>query len=846
MEFFLGLFQRVTTRFPGVTLIALGVVSVTLGYFISTLRVANDPQEFLPNDPLAQASKQIEAQFGASSFAQTVYVRFVPKPGQKIESAQAVLEMESVLRMLRAVPGIQSATGIPDYVKALRRELHGGQLAYAQLPSKGRNDDLGYSLDDLARLTLERMSLAKRFVSAQGTAIVTATVERGANLIEVSRDVDEKLTPLRQAAQATDFSAFSYGSILDLFNRTTQRDARLFLPLVAALALLAIAWVFRYTDVRSLSIMGLLWLGISAISFSTNLILTSGLGLAIVLLVIWSFRRLSNLYLPLGTVLLAGLWTFGLLGVLGLPFNFLMLAVIPLLLGVGIDYPMYLLYRYEEERQRGLAGTPAIAQALRKVGSALTLTTLTSIAGFSSLVGINSPPVQAFGMLSNLAVASSYLITLLFVPAMKQLLKEPARVAGSFGQNRLGQALSNYAGRMNRRAIAASVLLIVMSIGLYLYWSGHSLKTVAYDPRRLLPANEALVQLYDQINDEFHIYDEAQILLKGDVTKVEAMRSLVVDIPARLSASPYTQKLTSIAQYVDDLRSTNTTVEKMFESKISSQDLNSAYRWIFDYIFSRPELRSEAESLIQADPSGHYTALLMRVNTLRSPDQAGISEVAQDISRRLVDMVSDDRDRGSISTSTKPESFYQIYQKKLQHTELQMTVTGAPYLQSLSLSILQDSLYRSLVLSLVLCALIMMIALRSVRWGLISLMPVALTAWLVLGTIRLLGIELSVATAMVTAISIGLGVDYAIHWVERFREERDLRRATARTGEALFGDFITTLAAFVSLIFGQIIWNRDFGLLAAIAMTYAFLLTVFVFPALLSFVKPWLPAPKEG
>ncbi len=804
---FLRVLQQVATRFPVLTLVCIVAISVGMGYAATRLRVANDPQEFLPNHPLAQASKQIEAEFGASHFAQTVYVRFVAKPNQLVESAPAVLDMESVL---------------PDYVKVLRRELHGGDEAYAQLPPENATDGYGYALSDLVRMTLHRMTLAKRFVSAQGTAIVTATIGREADLLQVAREVETRLVPLRSTSQATEFSVFSYGALINQFNRATRSDVKIFLPLAAALALLAIAWVFRYTDLKSLGLIGLLWACIAAISLSPNLAGTAALVVATLVLAILFFRRLSNLFLPFATVLLAGLWTFGLLGLSGMPLNFLMLAVIPLLLGVGIDYPVYLLYRYEEERQAGHAGPIAISNAFIKVGRALTLTTLTSIAGFSSLIGINSPPVQAFGMLSNFAILSSFLVTLLFVPAVKQLLHEPARPSGSFAQNRLGQALAWYADWMNRRVVSVVILLIVAGMSLIFYINGNTLKTVAYDPRRLLPQDQVLVQLYDDINDEFHTYDEVQILIEGDVTRLEAMRSLIVDIPSRLAASPYTQKMMSIAQYVDDLRNANQLVEQTFEEKIRQGDPPVAYRWVFDHIFSRPKLREEAETLLKADSQGRYTALLMRVNTLRSPDQASITHVAQDISARLSEVKTE-----------------------LASANLQMTVTGAPFLQSLSLAVLQDSLYRSLILSVILCALIMMIVLRSITWGLIGIVPVALAAWLVVGTIRATGLELSVATAMVTAISIGLGVDYAIHWVQRFREEGDLRHATARTGEALFGDYLTTLAAFISLIFGQILWNRDFGILAATAMSYAFGLTVLVFPALLSLVRPWIHVHKE-
>jgi uncharacterized membrane protein YdfJ with MMPL/SSD domain len=64
-----------------------------------------------------------------------------------------------------------------------------------------------------------------------------------------------------------------------------------------------------------------------------------------------------------------------------------------------------------------------------------------------------------------------------------------------------------------------------------------------------------------------------------------------------------------------------------------------------------------------------------------------------------------------------------------------------------------------------------------------------LVTGLLLGTVSFLKLELNAATAIVAAISIGLGVDYAIHLIQRFREERDLSVAVSRTGEALFAAF---------------------------------------------------------
>ncbi len=128
MDHFLSFFGRAAERYPKTVLLALLVITVTLGYQITRLKVANDPQEFLPDHPTVRVAKQIEKEFGVGNFSHLIAVRFAPKANYRIDSPQAILEMEAVLRALRKVEGISSAEGIPDFVKFARQELHGGDL----------------------------------------------------------------------------------------------------------------------------------------------------------------------------------------------------------------------------------------------------------------------------------------------------------------------------------------------------------------------------------------------------------------------------------------------------------------------------------------------------------------------------------------------------------------------------------------------------------------------------------------------------------------------------------------------------------------------------------------------
>ncbi len=827
-------------RGPWLVLAVIGSITALCAVGLTKLKIANDPQEFLPDHPTVQLFREIERDFGIASFSHVIAVRFAPKENFSIESPQAILEMEAVLQALRAVPGIVSAQGIPDFVKFVRSELHGGDRRFYSLPTDG--DELGYSFAEIIRMAFQRMALLKKFTSLAGTALATATIAKDADIVAVSRQALAAVKPIQARAVALEIGLVSYGETLAIFNETTQRDLRYLTPLVFTVIALTLLWVFRLTRPWELGLVFVLIAGVALGSFSPELFSGAALPVdllltgALALLVLVTYKPLASLYLTLGVVGLSGVWAFGLLGFLGVPVNFLMAAVFPLLMGIGDDYAIHLLHRYEEERCKKQAGSQAIKIALTRTGRAIALTTATTAVGFTALLFAPSPPIRWFGLLSAVSVISALIITMTLIPALKQIFVEGPRTEPWPSARRifahpqaslLSLLLGRYAERLNGRAVMIVVLLLGLALGAFGYWEGRAFQTYTVDYRRLLPPNYPTVVLYTQINQEFRTYDEVQLVLTGEIARLDVMRVLLKDIPEALAASPYAHTVTSIAHYLEDVRAANPQLAQGFMDRFVS-DPDEAYRWLLGEVLAKDSLRQRAEAYIGAltpDPSpvltdgrgvpvgqgeGHAKAVV-RVNTMRFSDQEGVRRVVHDISQRLAPVIA-----------------------KLKDLGIEAQLTGVPFVEELGLDALHRSLTQSLAISFVLCFVVMAIALRSVLWGLLGLFPMILVTGLLLGTVSLLKLELNAATAIVAAISIGLGVDYAIHLMQRFREERDLPRATARTGEALFAAFFTTASAFFVLMLSTITWNRDFGLLVGLAVFYAFVVTIFVFPALLS------------
>ena len=123
----------------------------------------------------------------------------------------------------------------------------------------------------------------------------------------------------------------------------------------------------------------------------------------------------------------------------------------------------------------------------------------------------------------------------------------------------------------------------------------------------------------------------------------------------------------------------------------------------------------------------------------------------------------------------------------------------------------------------------------------IAVAPILLVLLWVLGTMTILGIPYNVVTALITALSIGIGVDYTIHIIHRFTEElesgKSLIDATtttlSTTGSALIGSALTTALAFAVLLFSPLVPFQQFGLVTGVTIVYALIASIVIVPPML-------------
>ena len=180
--------------------------------------------------------------------------------------------------------------------------------------------------------------------------------------------------------------------------------------------------------------------------------------------------------------------------------------------------------------------------------------------------------------------------------------------------------------------------------------------------------------------------------------------------------------------------------------------------------------------------------------------------------------------------------------------------TGQPVARHAALEAILDAFRVSLVVAVLLCLLLASLFMRSLRYALVSIVPILLVvAWLY-AFMYLAGYSVNVVTATIGAISIGVGIDFAVHFTMRFREELALctcRRlalyqAGAGTGGALLGAGVSSILGFSILALAPMPMFAAFGLLTAVMISMASVATLLVLPSLLILVTPAGRHPRPG
>jgi len=586
---------------------------------------------------------------------------------------------------------------------------------------------------------------------------------------------------------------------------------------------------------------------INELTTEANTVLGPAIFIIIIIILFFSFRRFSYVFLPIIALAISTIWLLGTMILLGIEFNVIAVALIPLILGLGVDYSVHLFHNYRTEIEKGKKPGEAIKQSVKEIGTAMFLAWLTTFIAFMSFLSSSIPPIRDFGILLALGVSYTFITAISLLAASRYILDRNKVLnitirKDSFAVKNIMGSIAQFVLKNQKKIL---ILMFIISI---IFAAGAVRLNRGFDMNQFIPQDNPAIELFNKIAEDFPYASEYQeyILIEGDIATVETLKG-IAQTHKNIEDDTYVSrntdgslKITSIYSLIQKSIDNNQSLIKKFniDEKTNIPKTDEDLRAFFDYLYGGEYLDLTGVEMGEFDISdigsmevktvlfknhSKYEATVIRIYVDTSFQLSG--DIDEDLRILMNELNEDITDYGKAeSISTGPSL-------------IQYTIT-----QSLT-----DSQIISTGISLILAILVLIIAYRNPALGIITIIPIGITIIWILGTMYYLGYILDVLTITVTSITIGIGIDYAIHATERFRLVADktgdvdkaLCETISHTGGALLIAALTTSLGFGILVLAPIPPQQRFGIIIAITIVYSFLISILILPLFLARWAKW-------
>ena len=620
---------------------------------------------------------------------------------------------------------------------------------------------------EVRKRALDKVMIRDNLVNADGSATaIIVELDPSATLIEQKRELLEELDRIvnRHLPADGDYLLAGSPTLDEAFYRYTERDFALLVPLGALVVI----------------------------------------GVCLALL-----RRVGVTLAALAVVTLAALWTFGLMGALGLKVNVISSSLIVVILAVGVADSIHIVSDYYDELRAGKAKLEALAAGTAALIVPCLFTSATTAAGFLSLLTSDLKPTGEFGWLAAVGVVLAFLLSITFLPAMLSFLPAPKTASIQGRQARLLERLLDRLGHPTRKSslvvLGVSAVLIVLAV------VGIMKVPIGVNPlnyfRRDDPVRQAIIRVDHELggSGSFDLVINAR---PEGLKDPEILRRLD-RLEQRLESLPGIPRAFSV---LDSLRESR---RLLTDGRPESAILPDSRQ-----LAAQLYLILEGDEQFRRNVLGDYqtTRMTARVQFYMA------SKLVKDIQKLQ-------------------EELRQNYDDDA----LRIEPTGYVLLMSYMEKYMLDSQISSLLVAFSVITLMMILLMRSLRLGLFSLIPNCVPIALGLAFMAPAGIALDPGTVMIGSMALGLVVDDTVHFLVRLRRNLatgDLETAIAgamrQTGRPIILTSLILSLGFLTLTIGSFNPNISFGLVSAVVIVLAVVADLVMLPAALIGLRPRL------
>ena len=531
--------------------------------------------------------------------------------------------------------------------------------------------------------------------------------------------------------------------------------------------------------------------------------------LLMVSLLFASFVTLRGVLLPIAIVLLSIIVAMGAMVLLGFPMTMVSFITPVLLLAIGIADAIHVLNRYNEEIAKGLPKRDAILNTMQEMKGPVVMTSLTTAIGFLSLLTAFFIPQRQFGIVTAIGVLAAMAFSLLLIPAVLALLKKPRVRDLSQGRRPLVRVLLGF-----ERLIAGhrkTVLVISLAVFVFMLVGIPRLDVETSNEEFLGQEHEA-VQVLDFASEYFS--GDMNIMVEFDTGRRDGLKD-----PAVLNA------MLGLETFLLE-----NGVSKTFSLTTLIRQMNERFHADDPAFYRIPEERNMISQLLLLYTFQGGTLGDMALGDFSAGTVTGLYQMGSS---------------GNVSRLANLVEAY-LDEHFAENGDLRVRMIGATTLVDRMFTQMTRSQLVGLGTTIAAVAVLVMLLMGSIVAGLIAALPLVLTVTFSMGIMAYTGQPLDIMTLMVSVVAVGIGVDYSIHFISRFRKEyrldRDAERALQKTiqtsGRGITYNALTVALGFFILIFASFKGIRTFGWQIALTMALSALSAISIIPAILVQWRP--------
>lgn len=530
------------------------------------------------------------------------------------------------------------------------------------------------------------------------------------------------------------------------------------------------------------------------------------ISIALTLLIVvlyFTFRTFWGVAVPLLVVLLATIWTVGVMTLLGEPFNLLLTILPTIIFVVGISDVIHIVSRFLDLLREKVSKLEAIKTAFKEVGSATLFTSITTAVGFLTLLISDIKPIQSFGLYTAIGVVIAYVLAFSFLPSILILTQTPKNQSFDFGsrfwRKRLNQLFRFIL--LKRKSITILFLIITLASGFGVYQL--KIENLMLDD---LKESTPLKQDFNFFDDNF-----------SGVRPFE-MQVSVVDSTKDVFSKDVLLEVQKLQTYLENQYGVNSIVSPVTTVKVANHF--SSFSSNSDFIIpkSKRKLRQLEKQIKSNTQEGLFSKNYKKAR----------------LSGRV-------KDEGSTYYLDKNAALHQFIKDSISIQLIDVKLTGSAELIDQNNRTISISLLQGLVLAFLVVVAIVGFIFKSYKMVLIALIPNILPLLMIGGIMGFFGIEIKVSTSIIFTIAFGIAVDDTLHFLNKLKREltkgKSLSLAVRSTfissGKAIIITSIILFSAFMTLIASSFLGNVYVGLLVSLTLLFAVIIDLFLLPLLI-------------